>query len=243
MMKVAGVVVALFTANALALNTGHVEFLLKSPQAGQTVSMDGTVNWTAAIGSVTGNNMGINTYQFVVELRDSTHALIPVTLPQAMWARPYIDNQTAQEATGIGTAGLGLHDISIFQDLSLLAIAESYGSWYSSYKPGIGLLSSKATLLADPTSDYDVVTNSFSVAALGLVPGTYSVRLVPDYASVLNLYKGTTTNLVRYDVDRSAALVEATLGASQQFSFVVVPEPTTLMLLAGAAAFLRRRRA
>lgn len=247
-VKVAGLVLALLAVNAFAANTGMTQYALKSPQAGMTVPTDGVVDWTAAIVSVTGNNVGLYGYQFDIELwKDG--ALVPVILPKGAWATGYAAG-TLNATVGIGNAGAASNQIaSNAVPGKLIQYAQSYGPQWPGegvWKTGIGLASKKATLLDDGMGDYDLVTNSFDVAALGLAEGTYTVKMIPGTANVLNLYKGTTTNLVLWANTLATPFTQAPAAAHngvQSFTFEVVPEPTTLILLAGAAAFLRRRRA
>jgi len=245
-VKVAGLVLALLAVNAFAANTGQVSFALKSPQAGMTVPMDGVVDWTAAITNCTGNNVGVYGYQFNVELyKDGV--LVPVILPKGAWATGYAAG-TLKETTGIGNAGAASNQMaSNAVPGKLIQYAQSYGpNWPGEgvWKTGIGLAAKKATLLDDGMGDYDLVNNSFDVAGLGLTEGTYTIKLIPGATNILNLFKGTTTNLVLWANTLATPFAAATTNGVQQFDFTVaVPEPTTLILLAGAAAFLRRRRA
>lgn len=248
-VKVAGLVLALLAVNAFAANTGVVSFALKAtsadvqPGTAGLQIMEGTaIDWTAAITNCTGNNVGVYGYQFNVELyKDGV--LFPITLPKGNWATGYAAG-TLKETTGIGNAGAASDQMaSNAVPGKLIQYAQSYGpNWPGEgvWKTGIGLAAKKATLLDDGMGDYDLVTNSFE----GLPLGTYTIKLIPGATNILNLFRGTTTNLVIWANTLATPFAAATTNGTQQFNFeVVVPEPTTLILLAGAAAFLRRRRA
>jgi len=104
---------------------------------------------------------------------------------------------------------------------------------------GLGLDSQKSRLMASTSKPFDVVTWKISVTTAGTgtwAPGTYTVQLVAGDVSVLTA--GLDLNTFQ-----PGSVITPAVATGDTLTFTVLPEPTTLLLLAGAGLFYRRRHA
>ena len=119
--------------------------------------------------------------------------------------------------------------------------------WVGNQQWGMGLDSRKAAILRDGAAGtYDLAEGFIEITSLP--PGTYqSVIVLKDQNN-----RAVTTSKVLdagQDLNQDWPAVDMTeitgdnLRAGDTFSFTIVPEPATLLLLAGAGLLARRRRA
>ncbi len=126
----------------------------------------------------------------------------------------------------------------------IAGISAGYGlPWqYPRYTRGIGLPGFEGVLMGQAAGT-PYVTNDGTIPTDELPLGTYTVKLVVDSTFVLKTYKGTTTTVLNWDTTLTALPSQSAVKVGSQFVFEIVPEPATMLLLAGAGLFLRRRTA
>lgn len=220
---------------------------------------DRWLNWTQSL-RVQGDNQGLCSYVLDMGIRDLT---------SGTWA-PYIFNYDGSDGsrswipayksikTNGGTVkdpgdwgGPGLNAMATLgSGNSNVAYIAQFGAAMLGYSPyvktkngyagdqtwGVGLDSRKSVLLIDPQGTYDLAQGYIDLT--GWAPGTYRLELIAVHAWVIQagLDLNSAVDNVVYEVP-SANL------AGGAFEFTIVPEPATLVLLAGAAMLVRRRRA
>jgi hypothetical protein len=109
--------------------------------------------------------------------------------------------------------------------------------WSGDQVWGVGLDSRKTVMLqAGAAGTYDLISGYIYTA--GLPAGKYNVMLLPTGSAVLK--SGIDLNSAQSGVTQAVAT--SNLHAVG-FSFIIVPEPATMLLLAGAGLLVRRRRA
>ncbi|MBN1491577.1 MAG: PEP-CTERM sorting domain-containing protein [Phycisphaerae bacterium] len=113
-------------------------------------------------------------------------------------------------------------------------------AWTGTHQWGVGMASRKDTLLVNPAGDYMVNYGYWTVADFVATngEGIYKIEVLPKNGAVLLAEKNL--NVADTGVTQTLALSDV-VGNSLIFQ-VGVPEPATLLLLAGAGAFIRRRR-
>jgi len=124
--------------------------------------------------------------------------------------------------------------------------------WIGKQQWGVGLASRKAAILRDGVDGYYDIGEGY-IDISSLPPGTYrSVIVLNDQdgrpittSSVINSGQNLNTDLPSLEatVVTPAGTGGNLLTTGDYFEFTIVPEPATLLLLAGAALLYRRRRA
>ncbi|MGB9624931.1 MAG: PEP-CTERM sorting domain-containing protein [Phycisphaerae bacterium] len=112
--------------------------------------------------------------------------------------------------------------------------------WIGNQQWGMGLDSRKAAILRDGVDGtYDLTEGIVEITAVP--PGTYHSAFDPldknITSKVLNVGQDLNQDLPAVD------FIDVPIVRGDTFSFTIVPEPATLLLLAGAGLLARRRRA
>jgi hypothetical protein len=263
-IKFAVVILALSAVSAMATD-GVVTWSIDMPKTVVDPNVDTYFDFFVNV-DVTGNNQGLAIFQndiAITKLSGPGAGGYIVGHPTAFdWGAywtPYKSPSTAVHGTIVDPAsagGPGLTTLPQLGDLTFDGFIDDIGAGILDWNPvrqegkvwagvqqwGVGLASRKADLLVNPAGDYLVNYGYWTVgdfvAAQGGMPaaaGTYKIELLPVSAAVLLAEKDL--NLVDSGV---TALADGINGAS--VIFTIVPEPATMLLLAGAGAFIRRRR-
>lgn len=111
-------------------------------------------------------------------------------------------------------------------------------AWVGDQQWGVGMAARKTNLLAaGAEGTFDVLEGIVDITALPA--GTYSAKY--DLATMSSKVIAQGVNL---NIDQpSVPLIEVAPVQGDVFGFTIVPEPATLLLLAGAGLLYRRRRA
>ncbi len=120
--------------------------------------------------------------------------------------------------------------------------------WQGDLVWGVGMASRKDVLLQDPNGKYPLFNGTLDVT--GWAEGTYVVKVWPASAGNSVMRTQVNINGVMTPLDLNLnwemnifEFVAPNEAFGGEFRFVIVPEPATMLLLAGAAALIRRRRA
>jgi hypothetical protein len=143
---------------------------------------------------------------------------------------PSLGDEAAGDVAFIEQLGAGVLDWNP-------RLYNSKSGWSGDQVWGVGMASRKTVLLqAGDAGTYDLFAGY--IYTDGLPAGTYDVMILPRSSAVLK--PGINLNLAQQGVTQDVP--KENLHAVG-FSFTIVPEPATLVLLAGAALLYRRRRA
>lgn len=194
-------------------------------------ALDPFVGWAASV-AVTTDCKGLANYALTLFLQKEG-AAVPYTFAQST----AVVLKTTAGYTGPSSLGTNT------TPGKLAGIAAGYGTPWAGPPAaiwGVGLAARKPNLGLAPTDLF--VLNTGVISTAGLAGGTYTIKLQVDSSFVLKTYKGTTTTILNWDAGLTSLPSETATGVGSQFTFVV-PEPTTMVLLAlGAVAALKRRR-
>lgn len=257
-VKIAGLISVLVAANAMAYTTAT--WTITGPN---TVAQGNALPWSAAVALTAGPSGGGSTpetnvdasqgmanYQITIELRTSSGALADIFLPQGNFTPSF-------NVGGLGPAeirkvnvdgGPGYEGPSSAGTVStkgkIAGISAGYGlPWqYPRFHRGIGLPGFEGSLMGKPAGTPYVI-NDGTIPTADLPLGTYTLKLIVDSTWVLKTYKGTTTTVLNWDTTLTALPSQSAVRVGSQIVFEVVPEPATMLLLAGAGLLLRRRTA
>lgn len=118
-------------------------------------------------------------------------------------------------------------------------------AWVGAQQWGVGLDSRKTNILAAGVDGlYDLVTGSIDITTLPV--GTYKSTFPLEVMTSSVINSGINLNSDQEALDMTAMAVgsvDNALLAGDFFEFTIVPEPATLLLLAGAGLLYRRRSA
>lgn len=204
------------------------------------------VDWAASV-AVTGDCKGLASYSFNVEVRNSFGFLVAAYMDSAKFTPTFrVNGLGPASVRQINTAGgPGLDDPSGDEQEPGLGLIRGINAAYSApwiaprYTYGVGQPARAAAL--GVTGPY--VLNDGIFWTTDLMSGTYTVRLTVNSCSVLRTYDGATSALINYDTTLTSLPTESCIGIGDEFKFVIpIPEPSTVLLLAGAGVFIRRRR-
>jgi len=228
-VKIAGLVSLLVAGSAMAVPTAT--WTVSSADAGAIVTPGSSVAWDASV-AVTTDCKGLANYAITLLLQKEGAAV------------PYTFAPAAKNAALMATAGYtGPSSTGTFSTPGKLAgLSAGTGTPWAGppWVWGVGLDARKNAFGIAPTGKF--VLNSGAIDTTGLAEGTYTVKLEVNSSFVLKTYKGTTTTLLNYDVAQTALPTESATKVGSTFTFVV-PEPATMILLAGAGLLIRRRQA
>jgi hypothetical protein len=270
-IKLAGVILALSAVSVMASDgvvTWNVSMTAPGTGVGgvpQVAATDSYIEFFVNVG-VTGNNKGLASFQNDMRIRKVSTDTNVNGNPSLTWGNYYKNSKGFKSpATGVrgvvtdgGMVGgpgldvlpsLGIANATGFiddigtgiLDWDPLRLNAKGSAWEGKHQWGVGLDSRKAELLVDPAGDYMVNYGYWNVANFLAAngEGLYKIEILPVGASVLSAEadltvpgSGVTTTLAGGDI----------VGESFVFQVGDVPEPATLLLLAGAGAFIRRRR-
>jgi len=246
-MKVFGLAVALTASTAMGAT---VTYNISSSVAGQTIAAGTAVDWMVSLVASEGDNQGVATFVADVLVLGPGDVLINKTLGLAEWAYSfnYLGRGPGSLADSGRLGGLGMSGVLSTGTNATPGKLEGFGAGYAvPWNPvrlsgknyigdmvwGLGLESRKAALLFDPAGNYDVAGGVIDTA--GLPDGWYTVKVIPG-----------STNILQMGLDLSQPLTgnfaSPATGVGSEFRFYI-PEPTTLLLLAGAGLLIRRRMA
>lgn len=256
-IKFAVVILALSAVSAMATD-GVVTWSIDMPKTLITPGVDTYFDFFVNV-EVTGNNQGLANFQNDIRIRKvSTDTNIvghPTGWDWGNYWTPY--KSPATDLHGVITSGalaggpglttlpnLGFQTVGGFIDdvgaglLDWDPVRKPLKSWIGTHQWGIGMASRKAELLVNPAGDYLVNYGYWDVASFIAAngEGIYKIEVLPVSAAVLLAEKDL--NVADSGV---TAVADSVVGGSIIFQ-VGVPEPATLLLLASAGAFIRRRR-
>lgn len=253
-VKIAGLISLLVAANAMAVaESSTVTWTIGT--ASPAVMPGAPVDWAASV-AVSTTCMGLWSYQFTVEVRDSANGLANVdfngnvSAPVSSFKVGGVGPATVRDNKAAGGPGFsGMSGSSIdgtFGTIGkLTGVASGMASPFNktNHVWGVGLAGRKAALLANPEGAF--VLHNGNIPTAGLVAGTYTVKLIPEAGATLKITKGTTTTVLNYDTGTFTSMpsTDTVTNVGSMFTFVVVPEPATMVLLAAAGLFIRRRHA
>jgi hypothetical protein len=252
-VKIAGLISVLVAANAMAYTTAT--WTVAGPAS---VVENAPVPWAASVALTAGPlgggssdaSQGMANYAITIELRNSSGALVPIALSPANFTQSFkVGGLGPADVKAINTdGGPGYEGPSSAGTVStpgkIAGMSAGYGlPWkYPRYTRGIGLPGSEGVLMG-AAAGTPYVINDGVIDTTGLAQGTYTVKLVVDSTFVLKTYKGTTTTVLNWDTTLTSLPSESAVKVGSLFTFEIVPEPATMLLLAGAGLFLRRRTA
>lgn len=223
---------------------------------------DTWLNWTLSV-RVTGDNMGLSGYVLELGIRSLSGGYWAPYYPAVAgdpdsisWCPVYksarMSGGTIKDSGDAGGPGLdalpGLGIVHRYDEayISEMAAAlleftpyvKTKNGWSGAQTWGVGLDSRKSTLLMNPDGTYDIEQGYIDMT--GWAPGYYRVELIVREADViksgLSLNSGEPQSGIIYQVPLANQTVR-----SFEFS-PNIPEPATLLLVAGGALLYRRRR-
>lgn len=259
-IKFAVVILALSAVSAMATD-GVVTWSIDMPSTSIDPGVDTYFDFFINV-EVTGNNQGLAFFQNDIRIRKvSTDTNIvghPTSFGWSYWMggaykspssvlQGSVVDSAAAGGPGLGTKvkTLGYQNAPGFIDdvgagiLDWNPVRLDGKAWTGDHQWGIGMASRKANLLVNPAGEFLVNYGYWTMAswlASNPLPGDYRIEVLPVTASVLLAEKDL--NVPDTGV---MAVADSVVGASMVFT--IIPEPATLLLLAGAGAFIRRRRA
>lgn len=248
-VKIAGLAVALMAATAAAQTTGMVNYNLTATASTNQEFAPLTIEWAMDV-VVTGNNQGLAQYVAdlsLVRVDQGPAQSVPVALGLADFTKSFnVAGNAPSGATvttgylqggpgmGLGTAGNADTPGTLVGFGAGFTPPWTYTPKASRYTPGVGLASATGMLHADAHGKF-TLNNGVIEVPTGLAAGVYRLVLTAGQTNVLNAGLNLLTNL---DVGYATPADKA----GDVFEFEIVPEPATLLLLAGAGLFIRRRR-
>jgi len=266
------VVVGLVAASSVLATDGKAVFAISgsntSPLNAIDLAVDPYLSMLTSV-VVTGDNQGLGGFNFDIGIYPTATPTSGNEVPMPLFAAAGVDWAAVYKAPGSGSvgtvkdeAGAGGPGMGVLPSLGNPAAAVAYTAqigaahldWkarlYATYTGGgtrkkwqgddtwgVGLESRKAVLLQDSVGTYDLWTGVIDLTGVPL--GTYTVKLMPSGGSVLQAGLDLNTDQVGSTTFKLAA-GDLTAAA---FDFVIIPEPATLLLIAGAGLLIRRRRA
>lgn len=246
-MKVFGLAVALTASTAMGAT---VTYNISSSVAAQTIAAGTPVDWMVSLVASVGDNQGVATFVADVLVLGPGDVLINKTLGEAEWAYSfnYLNKGPATLADSGRLGGLGMSGVLSTGTNSTPGKLEGFGAGYGTpWNPtrlsgkvyvgdmvwGLGVESRKAALLFDPAGNWDVAGGVIDTT--GLPDGWYTVKVVPGNTNVLQT--GLDLNQ-----PQTGSFASPATAVGSEFRFYI-PEPATLLLLAGAGLLIRRRMA
>jgi len=245
-IKLAGLVGMLLASGAMASN---VAFTLMSPQDGAILNPLDPISWSTKVDVTGGDSQGLAAYVADLEMvGPGATTLNLATFSLAYDVRVGSGPVEVTEVAALG--GAGMYGVTSQGNNAtpnkLVGFGAGYGPWSDPWNPttkkgkqawGVGLASRKSVMLLnhDGTDDYLLNEGTF------LAPteiGLYTVTLTPGRPNVLKA--GLDFNAVQ----AGEFVAQADQYTGDSFTFTVIPEPVTMLLIAsGAGLLLRRRRA
>lgn len=246
-MKVFGLAVALTAGTAMGAT---VNYNVTSTMAGQTIAAGTPVDWTLSLVTSEGDNQGVAVFVADLLFIGPGGSLVNKTLDVAEWVYSfnYLNKGPATFADTGRLGGAGMGGIQSTGNNAMPGKLEGFGAGYAvPWDPvrwtgkaytgnmvwGVGMESRKSVLLWDPSGNYDMAAGVLDTS--DLPDGLYTVKVVPGNTNILQ----AGLNL---DEPLSGNFASPATGVGSEFTFYI-PEPTTLLLLAGAGLLIRRRMA
>ncbi len=263
-VKIAGAVALVLASSAMAA-TGVIEWSLRGSNTNDLTMVDPLVDpyvsWTASV-VVTGNNFGMA--GFLADLGVYGPAPIATEVPRTITEGEFaaVFKAPGSSATGTvkdnasaGGPGMDVLPSVGFPNGAVAYLAQMQAAhldwkarayvtytgggtrkkWVGDDTWGVGLDSRKSVLLQDPEGLYDIIGGVLDVSTWPV--GTYKVKWMP--ASTGNSVLRPDVNL---NVDQIGNITsQDVIVTGAEFEFTIIPEPATLLLLASAGLFIRRR--
>lgn len=238
--------VALVATPAMAQSNNATFSVL--PMGPTDVTAGTPVGWMVKV-DVSGPNQGLAAWALDLEVRNSSNALIPNNLTHEL--SPSFSIGGAADPSGVPfKAGftLGGPNASITADPAKSpGKLEGFGGGYAppwTYTPkadrktgGIGRADQAATLLMNPANGF--ILHQGTIDTTGLPNGTYTVTLKTAGTPVV--IAGDANLLTNLVGSFTTPLIAGEWNPTSTFTFTI-PEPATLLLIAGAGLLIRRRR-
>jgi hypothetical protein len=246
----AGLALAVAATGASAQNDGTVAWHLDSPQdpdgddyiALYPGGVDpSNIVWTASV-EVTGNNQGLGFTVLDLDILDSAGANVGTITSTARLTKVFnvggAGKATATDVVPLGGPGMiGPSSGGAILAGKLTGFGVSYlAGWnYNNSAWGVGMASRESFLLNNVATGYRLFKGTVDLSALP--DGTYTIRISPQ-----------EQKLLRSDVTLDGVVTEdpvlfsaASSDVSGEDLIIYIPEPASLLLLAGGALLLRRR--
>jgi hypothetical protein len=264
-IKLAGMLALAIAAVAMAQH-GTVNWTVVDSGAGGPYTAGDVVSWGAYVDLTTEGNKGLGVYVFDINIVNSSDALIANT-PTSDFAKSFnalgkagTNARKAVQDSSIGGLSMnGAYSTGALSPGKVEGAGTGFGSPWKAKSlsssgimfTGVGHADRKVTyasnnakgLLANGVSEF--VMNNGTIPTTGLAPGLYTVKLIPDANAHNVLAVTNTAGPIDYTTNFEASFqISASAVHGSSFVFEIVPEPTTLLLVAGGiGAFIRRRRA
>ncbi len=266
------VVVGLAAASAALATDGKAVFSINgsntNPLNAIVLGVDPYLSIVTSV-VVTGNNQGLGGFNFDVGIYPVANPTSGNEVPLPLFVTAGVDWAAVYKAPGSGSVGTvkdnggaGGPGMDVLPQLGNPAATVAYTAqigaahldWkarvYATYTGGgtrkkwqgddtwgVGLDSRKSVLLQDGQETYDLWTAVVDLTGVPL--GNYLVKLTPNGASVLQ----AGLDLNQDQIGSTTYKLGAGDLTGGSFEFSIVPEPATLLLIAGAGLLVRRRRA